>query len=197
MFDSGYLVHHLLIDSQTTGGIDDDHVIPHPTRLCDSSLRFLHGVRFIQTQIDVCFDLLAQHAQLLNGRRTIHIASYEHDALVLLRLQIVRQLGGKSGLTATLKTGHQNNRRLSFEVNLLRLAAHQFCQLVMRDFNHQLTGTDSVYHVLSQCFLLHAVGELFGGLVVHIRLKQRFADILDGFRYVDFGNTAFTLQNLE
>ena len=158
---------------------------------------FFHRIRFVKPQIDIRLDLLAQHAQLLDSRRSIHIAGHEHDAFVLFRLEIVRQFGGKSRLTATLQTGHQNHSRIAFEVQFLRLTAHQRCQFVMRDLDHQLPRTDGIDDVLSDCFFLHAVGKLLCGLVVHIRLQQCFADVFDGFRNIDLGDTSLTFEDLK
>ena len=120
--DSRYLVHHLLIYRQTTCRIDDHHVISHLSRLSYRLLRNLHRITTIkrlgrvtikQSTISEYFrvNLLAQHAQLLDSRRTIDIASDEHHLLAFLRLQVVRQFRRKSRLTATLQTRHQDDRR--------------------------------------------------------------------------------------
>ena len=208
LFDRCYLLHHLLIDRQTTGSIDDHYVVPHATCLADGVLRNLHRITTIkrlgritikQSTISEYFrsDLLTEHTQLLDSGRTIDVAGYQHHPFVLLRLQIVSQLGSESGFTATLQTGHQDDRRRTLEVQVLRLTAHQFRQLIVGDLHQELSRTNGIDHVLSQGFLLHAVGELLGGLVVDVGLQERFTDILNGLRNIDFGDTTLTLQNLK
>ena len=112
-------------------------------------------------------------------------------------MQEIGEFARKSGLTGTLQTGHQDDGRRAFEVDLLCLTAHEVCQLVMGDLDHQLSRTNGIDHILAQRFLLHAVGKLLRRLVVHIRLQQGFADVLDRFRNVDFRYSSFTLENLE
>ena len=67
----------------------------------------------------------------------------------------------------------------------------------MGNLHHQLSGTNGCYDVLTEGFCLNGIGELLGSLVVNVGFKQRFADVLDGFRDVDFGDTSFTLEDLK
>ena len=196
-FDSRYLVHHLLVHSQTTGGIDDHYIVAEFLCFGNSILRFLHWVRLAFSCINFRLDLLTQHTQLLDSCRTIYVTSHQHHFLTFLRLQVVSQFRSKSGLTGTLQTGHQNNGRITFEVDFLRFTAHESRQLVMCDLHHQLSGTNRGDHVLTQGFLFHLVGKLFSGFVVHIRFQQCLTDVLDRLRNIDFSNTAFTFQDLE
>ena len=197
LLDSRYLLHHLLIHCQATRRIYNHNIVAIHTRLSDGFLRFLHGVALALARIDLGVYLLAQHAQLLDGCRTIHIARHQHHFLAFLRLQIVRQLAGEGCLTGALQTRHQDYRRRAFQVDFLCLAAHQRCQLVVGDFHHQLPGTNGGHHILPQCFGFHLVGKLLRGFVVHIGFQQSLADILHGFRYVNLGDSSFTLQNLK
>ena len=59
LLDSRYLLHHLLIHSQTTGRIDDHDVIAELSCLRDSVLRLLNGVRLVLTGIYFRVNLLA------------------------------------------------------------------------------------------------------------------------------------------
>ena len=197
VFDSRNLLHHLLVNRQTTGCIDDDNVVSEFLRFSDSRFGFLHRIRFVQAQIDVRFNLLTQYAQLLDSGRTIDVARHQHDAFILLGLEIISQFGGKSSLTGTLETGHKNDRRRTFEIQFLRFATHQFCQLVVRNLHHQLSRTHGSNHVLSERFLFHAVGKLLGCLVVNIGFQQRFADVLHRLGDVYLGDTSFTFQDLK
>ena len=107
-------------------------------------------------------------------------------------MQEISEFGSKGRFTATLQTRHEDDRRRSFEVNLLGFTAHQVRQFIVRDLDHQLTRPYGIDHVLTQRFLFDLVGKLLGGLVVHIGLQQRFPDILDGLRNIDFGDSTLT-----
>ena len=67
----------------------------------------------------------------------------------------------------------------------------------MGDLHHQLSGANGGNDVLTECFLLHLVGELLRGLVVYIGLQQGFTDVLYGLRDIDLGDTSFTFENLK
>ena len=96
-----------------------------------------------------------------------------------------------------METRHEDDCRSTFEVNLLRFAAHQGRQLIVRDLDHQLAGTHRRDDVLTQRFLFHLVGKLLRRLVVHIGFQQRFADIFYGLRDVNLSDAAFALKNLK
>ena len=197
LFDSRNLLHHLLIDGKTAGSINDDHIVAELACPGNSVLRFLDGVGLGFLGIDLRIDLVAEDTQLLDSRRTIDIAGSHHHALAFLGLEIVRQFGSKSGLTRTLETRHKNHGRRTFEVDVGSLAAHQFREFVVGNLDHQLPRAHGGNHVLPKGFFLHLVGKLLRRLVVDIGFEQRLADVLDGLRDIDFGNTSFALQNLE
>ncbi len=109
----------------------------------------------------------------------------------------MRQFGGVGGLTRTLQTRHKDDGGIAFQVHSYRLIPHQMSQFIVGNLHHQLPRTDGGHHLLAKRLLLHAVGELLGGLVIDIRFQQCLADILDCLGYVDIRNTTLTLENLE
>ena len=56
-----YLLHQLLVDGQTAGGVDDDGVVALSLGLVDCVQGYLHGVLRLQFHIYGHFYLLAQH----------------------------------------------------------------------------------------------------------------------------------------
>ena len=104
LLDGCYLLHHLLIHSQTAGSIDYDYIITVRARAVDGFLRLLYGVGFGWLVIHFYAYLLAQHAQLLDGSGTIHIAGHQHHLFAFLNFQEIGQFGSKRGLTGTLQT---------------------------------------------------------------------------------------------
>ena len=61
LLDSSDLVHHLLVDRQTTGGIDDYDIVSEFTCLGDCILGFLNGVLLLFGRINLGVDLLTQY----------------------------------------------------------------------------------------------------------------------------------------
>ena len=86
--DGRYLVHHFLINGQTTGGIDDDDVFALSLGVLDSILRNLHRILVAFLAIDFNLNLLTQHLQLLDSCGTIHVASHQQHLLAALALQV-------------------------------------------------------------------------------------------------------------
>ena len=195
--NSRNLLHHLFIDSQTTGSIHNHHIIAVHTGFLNRMLRFGNGIGLGGFVEHIYSNLFAQHANLLNSCRTIDIASHKHHFLLLLLLQVVGQLGRESSLTGALKTRHQDHSRLTFEVDLGRLPTHEGSQFIVGDFYEKLTGTDGAHHVLTDSLLFHRVGELLGGLIVDIGLKERLADVLDSLGDVNFCNASFAFEDLK
>ena len=141
--------------------------------------------------------LFAQHAQLLHGSRAERIAGREERIHVFLLLEHLGQLGAHGGLTCTVQASHEDDGRMSLEVHVGGLAAHEFRQLVVHYLHHQLLWLDGCQHVLSQSFLLDSIGEGLCYLVVDVGIEQGTTHIFQRLGNVDLGYLAFTFQYLE
>ena len=197
MFDSSYLLHHLLVDGQSSGGIDDDDRVAFLPGFLDGVPGDLDRVLDAVFAVDRHADPLAEHLELFDSGGSVDVAGDEHDLAVLFGLEVVSQLGGEGGLTRTLQTGHEDDCGVAFEVYLGGLAAHEGCQFVVCDLDHELSGTNGCHDVHTECFLLDLVGKLLGGLVVDIGLEEGFTDIFDRFGNIDFGDTTLTFEDLK
>ena len=100
-------------------------------------------------------------------------------------------------LTRTLQTCHQDDGGIGLQVQINGLAAHQLCQFVVNDLDHQLTRLDGCKHVHAQSLLLHLVGEVLGNLIVYVGIEQRTTHVLESLCNIDFGDLAFTLEDFE
>ena len=96
------LLHHLLVDLQATGGIDNDHVAHIVDSLANRTAGNLDRV-FAITAEDRHTDLAAQGGELIGCSGTVHVARGEQRTTTLL-LEQVGQFYSSSGLTGTLKT---------------------------------------------------------------------------------------------
>ena len=77
------------------------------------------------------------------------------------------------------------------------MAAHEFGELLLRDFHKELARAHGGEDLLANGLVLHPVGEAFGDAVVHIRLDEGTADFLGGFGNVGFGDRGLALDALE
>ena len=73
------------------------------------------------------------------------------------------------------------------------LSAHQRCQFVVDDFNHELARLHAREHILSECFLLDSVRETLGHFIVDVGIEQGAAHVLKGFGHIDFRDASFAL----
>ena len=195
--DGCNLVHHLFVDSQTTGSIDNDEVVTFSLSLLNGVLCDGYRILAVGFRVHRYTNLLGQYAQLLDSCRTVYVAGYQQRLAVFLAFQHTCQFAGEGSLTGTLQTGHQDDSGLSVEVDFRRLATHQTGQLVMHDLYHQLAGLYGCQYVLPQSFLFDCICETFGYFVVDVGIEQGLTDVFQRFGYVDFGDFAFTFQNLE
>ena len=195
--DGGNLLHHLLIDSQTTGGIDDHDIVALGFGLLDCMDRNVHRILAVQLHIDGYPHLFADHAQLLDSGRTIDVARHQQRLLVFLCLQQVGELAGERRLTGTLQTRHQDDGRCTLEVHIRSCATHQRGQLVVYNLYHQLARLHRCEHVLTQCFSLYRVGKILGNLIVDVGIQQCLAHIFQRFGHIDLRDPAFTLQQFK
>jgi len=95
-------VHHLFIDGEASGCIDDDQIVVlfpgfFYSVLSDFDRFFVFGFG-----IDGYTDLLAEHSQLFDGGRTVNVAGNEQGALGPFGAQHLRQFTRESGFTRTL-----------------------------------------------------------------------------------------------
>ena len=197
LLDTADFVHHLLVNGQTTGGIDDDHVLVLGLGVLNGVLGNLNGVLVAFLAIHLHFHLLTQHLQLVDSGGTVHVAGHQQHLLALLAFQIISQFGRESGLTGTLKTSDQNDGGLTFQIDFRLFATHQLGQLVVDDLHHHLTRLHRGQNLLTQGLLFDLVGDFLGNLVADIGVEQRAADFLHGVGHVDFSDISLSFKDFE
>ena len=195
--DGRDLLHHRLVDGQTSRRIDDHDVESVLAGIPDGVLRDLHGVFVPLLGVDLDADLAAEDLQLVDGRRTVDVARNEQHLTSLLRLDVGRELAREGRLARALETGDEDDGRRPFEADVRGRAAHELGQLVAHDLGEHLPGFHGFQHVLTQRLLLHRVGEGLGHLVVDVGVDERPADLLERLGDVDLGDAPFALEYLE
>ncbi len=191
------LIHHLGVDGQTAGGIHDNHLVAHGLGVGNSLSGNTHRILAAFFCKHFYAHLLAQHLQLVNGRRTINVACHQQNLLAFLRLQVIGKLGRECCLTATLQTCDEDDGRTAFDVDFFIGETHQTGQLFVNDFHHQLAGGNRCKDILPQRLFLHCVGKGLGNLKVHVGIEQRPSDILQGLCNIDLTDVALPLEQLK
>ena len=194
--DVGHLVHHLFVDVQAAGGIDDHHVVAVGLGLFDRVPGNLDGVLDLLT-VDGNIRLLAEHLELLDSGRSLQIVG-DHQRMAALADQIAAQLGGRGGFATALETGqHDDRRSRRDEVNPRIDRAHQLGQFVVDDLDHDLAGVEALDHLGAQRGFAHVFAELLDDVVVDVGFEQGFAHVPHRVGNVGLGDPTATGQRFE
>ena len=188
-FDAGELFHQRLVDMQTTGGIQKDHVVAVLRRVGDSSLGDLDGVRLPHLE-DWQAQLFADDLQLLNGSGPVDIAGDEQRAFTLLfhepgQLCAVRRFTG-----ALQADQHDDGRRLGGDGQLLILAAHQIRQLFVDDLDDHLRRGQAFQHIAADAALRRLFDKVFDDFIADVRFQKGQANFPHGFLHIGFCQAA-------
>ena len=81
--DSLELVHELVVDVQSAGGVQDHDIEPVRARRLEPASGRLHGIAAVERE-DRYLDLLAELLQLVDRRRSLEIAGDEAGTLLVL-----------------------------------------------------------------------------------------------------------------
>ncbi|MCY1411232.1 hypothetical protein D9M71_266140 [compost metagenome] len=182
------LAHHLFIDVQATGGIDDDHVDEFEFGFLNSRLRDLDRLLAQVGREEGNADFTGEHFQLLDRRWTINVGGHDHDRLLLALFKEARQLAGGGGLTRTLQTGHQDHRwRRGVERQLFVGRTHHAFELGLDNLHECLARGQAARHLGADRALLDLVDEILDHRQGDVSLEQRHAHFTQGVFDVVFG----------
>ena len=123
-------------------------------------------------------NLLTNNLQLLNSCRTINVTSNKQRILVSFIFQTVSKLSTKCCFTRTLQTTHQNNRRMSLEINLNGITTHKLSQFIVNNLHHQLTWLNSSKHIHTKSLFLYSICKGLSYFVVYIGIKEGTTNVL-------------------
>ena len=193
--DQTHLLHHLGVDRQAAGGVDDQHVAAEPLGLLET---LVGGEdRVLRVGVHRHVDLATERAQLLDGRRTLQVGADEQRIATLL-LEPGGELGGVGGLAGALQAGEQHDRRRLRRVrDLERLAAEDADQLVVDGLDDLLAGIERLRAGGADGVLADAVGDRADDGDVDVGLEQRRADLLHHLVDVGLGEATLAAEALD
>ncbi|RMQ38992.1 Membrane protein [Pseudomonas syringae pv. actinidiae] len=175
------LAHHLDIDVQTTGGIDDDHVDELQPGFLDGSQGDIHRLLADIGREERHADVVGQGFKLLDGGGTVHVDRHHHHGFLFALFKEARQLASGGGLARTLQTGHEDDRRRrDIEHQIFVGSAHQAFEFGLDDLHKRLARRQAARHLGADSTFLDAVDEVFDHRQGDVGFEQRHTHFAQG-----------------
>ncbi len=140
--------------------------------------------------------LLANHVQLVDRRRTLQVGRHQHRPDVALQQQ-PSQLAAGRRFARALQAAQHDDRQLAAQVQRRIDRAQQLDQLVVDDSHDLLTRVQRREDALPECLLGHALHEVLDDRVADVRLQQRLLDQTQAVAHVGLGKFSLTAQRLK
>ncbi len=172
LFELRQLPHHLFVDLQPPGGVEDHHAIPLFPRLLDAVLRDPHDVLRVALDVDRDVELGAECLELVDGGRAVDVRR-DHSRGTALAQELPRELGRGRGFARSLEAHHHHDRRRDgAELEPLFPLAQHCDQLVVHDLHELLRGRHRLEGRDAGGRFLDTLDELARQLEVDVRFQQ-------------------------
>ena len=177
--DPHHLLHHLGVDLQASGGVHKQRVEAFLLRLGQTCRRNLFRLGISPEAEYLHTDLPTQGLQLIDGSRTVDISTH-HQRPAAQILEMETKLGGRSGLTSTLQTGHQHDRGSLIGVGERRVVtAHHLNQLIVHHLDELLVGTDPTHDLSTDGLVPDLSNKVLDDRKAHVCFQQGATHILE------------------
>ncbi len=184
------LVHHVFIDGETAGGIDDHHIRMQLTGFTNGSVGNVHRVFFRGGRHKQRPHFAGQGFQLLDGGWSVHIGTGYQHLFLFPFLQVLGQLAHRGGFTRPLQARHQNHRRwLHIQFEGVVGIPHHVHQFLVHDLDEHLARAQALHDLLPDGTLLHLVDECLHHRQGNVCLQQGHSDFPQGLFDVVLGET--------
>ena len=200
------LLHELSVNTQTTRGIDNHHVVQLSASLSHTVTCHLHGIAggHVKLAGHTGVRRVHGHARALTndlqlGHRVgaLQVGCDQHRG-VALALQPVSQLASQGGLTGTLQTRqHDDGRAALRHVDAAGRTAEDAHQLLVHDLDNLLGGIQRLGNFRTKSTFLHVSGKFADHGDGDVSVEQGAADFADGCINVCLGEAALAAQVLK
>ena len=204
--DTVQFLHEVVIDMQSTGGVEYQDIEPFTASSLQRPLADADGdtggitvlgafVGFsmegdLGISLRVGLDSLHDQLQLFNGGRALQVGGAD-QRVAAVSLQIRCQLAAGGGLSCALEsTEHDDGRRGVDEHDMTVDWAHQIDQMLVDDVGHLLTGFQALEDFRSKRLLLDSLAEVVDDIEIDIGLQKCLSDFLHGLAYVRLAESA-------
>ena len=204
--DAVQFLHEVVVDVQSTRGVEQQHVVFVLLRLAVGSLadtdrharrRAVLGafVRLgvepdLRLSLAVLGDAFDHQPQLLDRGGTLQVGGgHQHAATALF--EPGGELPARRRLPRTLQAADHEHRRARVDEHHLALhRSHQLDQVLVDDADHLFAGTQTLRHVGAQRGLDHLLAERIDHTEVDVGFEQCGAHLLHRLAHVRFGDAA-------
>ena len=101
------------------------------------------------------------------------------------------------GLSGPLQSRQEDRGGVAFQFQRRGRLTHEFGQLLVGDFDQKLPRLNGREYFPAQRLFLHGFDEVLGGLEIHVRVQEGFADLLHRVADIDFGDGTVSFQDFE
>ena len=194
--DHRELAHQLGIDVQPAGRVENHHVGAGLLGLLHRGLAQRHGILRPQVGIDRQAELLAEHLQLLDGRRALQVGGHQHR-LPAVQLEQPPELAAGGRLAGALQSAEHQHRDAAAEMQRMVDRPHQVDQLLMDDVDQLLGGIERFEDRFADGLLADPVHEVLDHRQADVGLEQGPLDQLEAFAHVRLGKPSASAQGPE
>ena len=156
------LIHHLCINTEATGGVNDHHIVVLIRGIGNTGLRHGDGVANTITRFwgkESHASLFSHDTQLLHSTRALQVTG-DQDRCVTLGTQPFGELSGQCRLTGALQTRQHDDRRGLFrETERAGLSTKNRNKFFVDNGNHLLSRIERLVHIVGERALPHFLGE--------------------------------------
>ena len=192
------LVHHRLVDAETTGGVDDQHFVMMFPRIVDRGVGDVDRLLAVGRRKEIDADLRRQRFQLLDRGGTIDVGADDEHALLHLVLQEPRELAGGRRLARALQARQQDDRRRCRDQVERRIATtHDVRELALDHANQRLPRRQRADDFLADRAFANLGDEIADDRQRDVGLEQREAHFAERVLDVVFGQPRLTAQALD
>ena len=140
--------------------------------------------------------------ELVNSRRTVHVAGNGKDFLLFVVDQPVGEFAGSGCFAGALQTGKQNHcRRLHTEIEAAlfrgQVAADDSGEFALHHTDERLTGVEIPDHFLAHRFFLDAAEDLFHYGKCNVGFQKRKAHFAQHLLGVGFREARLAAHGLD
>src|SRR5687768_2770171 len=184
------LLHHLVVDLEATGGVDENDAIARAARLVDAVSGDLHDVLMPALGVHGNVELLAERLELVDRGRPIDIGGDE-SRLTAFGLELARQLGRRGRFPGALQADHHDDgRRHRAQLQTLASLAQHRGELVVDDLHQLLGGRYGLELRDADRLLLDALEELARQREVDVRLQEDATHLAEALLDVSLSENA-------
>ena len=195
--DPHHLLHHLGVDLEATGGVDQERVEPFLLRLGQTSGRNVFRFGLSTEAEHLHIDLSTERFQLLDGGWSVNVGAHHQGSSPLI-LEVEAQLGRCGGFTGTLKAGHQHDGGSFSRLGQRSvIAPHDLHELFMDHLDELLIRADPAHHLRTNGFVADLSHELLHHRQADVGFQQGPTDVLQGSIDVGFADAVLATQPLD